>query len=55
LAVSPANTPLNITLFEEIVAAVVPSYGLLLALSPELIVTPTEVMLLLKPVGWLRL
>ena len=50
-ATSPGNTPLNTTLFELIVAAVVPSYALLLAVMPEVIVTPTAVMLAVKPTG----
>ena len=34
------------------VAAVVPSYGLLLALNPDVIVTPNAVMFAVNPLGW---
>ena len=50
-AVSPASTPLKTTLFELIVATAVPSYGLLLAVMPEVIVTPTAVMFAVNPTG----
>ena len=44
-AVSPATTPFNTTLFERIVATVVPSYGLLFAVMPDVMLTPGAVML----------
>ncbi len=44
-ALSPATTPLNTTLFELIVAVVLPSYTLLFALKPEVIVTVATVLL----------
>ena len=50
-AVSPASTPVNITLFDEIVAVVVPSYALLFAVNPVLMLTPNAVMFAVKPAG----
>ena len=54
LAASPASTPLNTTLFVVNLAAVVPSYTLLLAVMPEVIVTPLPVIFAVRIVGWLK-
>ena len=50
-AVSTPKTPFNTTLFELIVAYTVPSYGLLLAVMPEVMLTPTTPMFAVNPTG----
>jgi hypothetical protein len=48
---SAGNTPTKTTLFELIVAAAVPSYGLLFAVMPEVMLTPNAPMFAVSPTG----
>jgi hypothetical protein len=50
-AVSAGNTPTNTTLFELIVATAIPSYGLLFAVMPEVMLTPNAPMFAVNPTG----